>query len=194
MRKSAVMIQREALHDPFASTAKSAEDETCESGQDRESDCLGLGGAQGAGVVKTERALVGPALYCCIKALGYQATKEHTVSRPNLGRPKQVDFRIGGNNPVLIELAVRPPHGAQELAGPQNKTELRKLARARQAQVRTRFLLLIDLRSGEPIKKSSLRKTYDPIHAGVGKFERAPVRVVYVSKSTHYDFPWDPFA
>ena len=78
--------------------------------------------------------------------------------------------------------------------GPQNQTELSKLARAKQSKVRTRYLLLIDLRSTGSISKSNLKKSYDPLHAGKGKFSRSPIRVVYVSKHTSYDFVWKPFA
>jgi hypothetical protein len=53
-------------------------------------------------------------------------------------------------------------------------------------------LLLIDLAS-KPIEKKNLKPTYDPIHAGAGKFHRHAVRVVYAHRELAYDFIWKPF-
>ncbi len=115
--------------------------------------------------------------------------------------PSRIDFRIGGTNPTLLELAVRPPEGTQQLNGPQNHTELKKLSKFPNSEARRRILLLIDLKN-EPIDKETLEGTYKELHAGRGNRKRHPVTVVYVHenrngktrKSTKYWFTWNPYA
>jgi len=149
---------------------------------------------KGRKVRKTERALVGPMLYAFLISLGHRSIREYNVAMLDTGKPKRIDFWVGSTKPVFIELAVRKPGGSQELMGKQNQSELSKLARANQASVRTRYLLLIDLRAGSPIPRAELKKSYDPLHAGRGKFKRAPVRVIYVARDVSYHFLWKPFA
>lgn len=153
-----------------------------------------LGDYKGKELRKTERTTVGPSFYALLKTLDLPSKREVPVRMLDTGKPKRIDFWVGGTKPVLIELAVRKPKGSQELMGRQNQSELSKLARAKQAKVRTRYLLLIDLRVGDPIEKSKLKASYDPLHAGRGKFERAPVRVIYVARDAAYHFLWKPFA
>ncbi|HEV8111563.1 MAG TPA: hypothetical protein VGR31_02225 [Planctomycetota bacterium] len=149
---------------------------------------------KGKEVRKSERALVGLIVYTFLKSFGHPSRREFNVSMLDTGRPRRIDFWVGSTKPVFIELAVRKPGGTQELMGKQNQSELSKLARANQAQVRTRHLLLIDLRAGTPIAKANLKRSYDPLHAGRGKFARAPVRVICVARKACYHFLWKPFA
>lgn len=107
-------------------------------------------------------------------------------------KPHRIDLRIGGTNPVVIELAPRPPFGGGQLAGSQNIKELRKLCRVTQSEAKLRALLLLDL-AHDPISIKNLRKTYDPLHAGRGKFDRHSVRVIYVHRRATFTFSWSPY-
>jgi hypothetical protein len=107
-------------------------------------------------------------------------------------KPQRIDFRFGGSNPVVLELAVRRPTGGGSLYGSQNESELRKLCRVSHTQARLRVLLLLDL-ANKSLSKAALRRTYDPLHAGQGKFRRSAVRVIYVHHSETFHFRWSPF-
>ena len=106
-------------------------------------------------------------------------------------KPGRIDFRIGSTNPAVIELVVCPKRGGGNLYGSQNRAELSKLVRIPQSKARLRVLLLIDL-SPNGVHKSRLKRTYDLINSGPGKFPRFSVRVVYVHRSHCYDFIWQP--
>lgn len=104
----------------------------------------------------------------------------------------RVDFRVGGNNPSLLELAVAPralqdPNDPSvtfpgnkyksQLYAVANKPELKKLAKEKAAKAR--YLLLLDLRG----EHDNLM-----LQAGYKKLvpkgrNHAPVTVVYVCKS-----------
>lgn len=101
-----------------------------------------------------------------------------------------VDFRIGGNNPTWLELAVQPRqlidvnnktlrfpgHSAvNSLYAGQNKTELGKLMK--QPTGTTRFLLLLDLTGRYDLK--ALVAGYKQLGKSIGG--RFPVRVIYVT-------------
>jgi len=117
-------------------------------------------------------------------------TRQHHVKFYKSNKPSRIDFRFGGTNPTLLELAVRPTNGQQQLCGPQNRSELIKLSKT--SRVKRRILLLVDLKE-KPIEKSSLKPTYDPLHAGPGKRERHSVTVVYVHRELTYSFNWKPY-
>lgn len=127
--------------------------------------------------------------------LGYFAARFGNMSRQKRryigtsNRPKRIDFRHGGSNPVLMEFAVRPPHGASELYGPGNKDELNKLCRFPQSEAKMRVLLLLDL-ADDPIDKPNLKQSYDGVRSSRGRYRRHSVRVIYVHKSKQYDFKW----
>jgi hypothetical protein len=89
-------------------------------------------------------------------------------------------------------LAVRATTGGGALYGSQNRSELRKLCRVTRSQARLRALLLLDL-ARKPLSKVSLKRTYDPLHAGPGRFKRSSVRVIYVHRTSTYHFLWSPF-
>ncbi len=118
-------------------------------------------------------------------------SRQHYVRMHSKPKPQRIDFRHGTHNPVVIELAVRPPSGLRELYGSQNKSELRKLTRVLPSQARLRVLLLLDL-FHKPIPLANLKATYDVQNAGRGKFKRHRVRVIYVHKDVQYNFSWDP--
>ena len=103
----------------------------------------------------------------------------------------RIDLRRGGPNPDVIEFVVRW-HGVEE--GPdQNASELRKLCRVPWEQARHRYLLIIDLMGGAPLSMERLKRRYDRWHAGPGRFDRQPVRIVYVHPQSSYHFKWSPY-
>ena len=101
-------------------------------------------------------------------------------------RVTRIDYSVGGNTPVVIELACRTRGG--ELMARQNGTELRKLIRRRKA--RTRFLLLIDPTRHLAHKENTLKSCYEKWKPGKGNFLRLSVRVIYVRPDLTYHFMW----
>lgn len=140
----------------------------------------------------TREMLIDPALYAYLRATGRRVDRQHHAHLPGAKRPARIDFRVGGSNPVLIEFAVRPPHGMGELYGSQNRSELHKLCRFSNTQAKLRALLLIDL-APTPLAQRALEATYDAVHAGPGRFTRYSVKVIYVHAHTTYAFKWSPF-
>jgi hypothetical protein len=136
--------------------------------------------------------LIDPVLYALLRTKYARVTRQYHAHLPNAQRPPRIDFRVGGTNPVLIEVAVRPPHGTSELYGSQNASELRKLTRFSNQRAKLRALLLIDLH-GSPHDFAALQATYDKVNAGRGKFTRHPVQIVYVHASGTFGFKWDPY-
>lgn len=109
-----------------------------------------------------------------------------------------IDFRFGGTNPCLLELAVAPRaladshHPEQRFPGhsyatqlysSQNRAELRKLAAIPQSRARKRFLLLLDLQNAN---SRAICDGYKAELPSNGKYH--PVHVVYVSRKAHLDF------
>ena len=135
--------------------------------------------------------LLDPILYGYLQGRFGGMSRQHWVHIHGRQRPHRIDFRIGGNNPIVIEFAVRPPDGGTTLYGSQNRSELRKLARVSRATARLRVLLLIDL-SPTPILRVKLEPTYDDQNAGRGNFTRHSVRVIYVHTQSTYNFLWQP--
>jgi hypothetical protein len=142
---------------------------------------------------KGEREL-DPLFYAYLKGHHTKArvSRQAHVRFANRKKPSRIDYRVGGPNPTLLELAVRPPNGIQELMGPQNLKELRKLSKFPQTKAKRRILLLLDLK-GTPILKSRLKASYDTLNAGPGRKNRNAVTVVYVHANTDYAFSWSPF-
>ena len=136
--------------------------------------------------------LIDPILYAYMKGKFGSVTRQHHVAVYGSQRPKRIDFRVGGSNPVVLELAVRPPTGGGHLLGGPNTSELRKLCKVSTTQAKLRVLLLIDLYSNN-YTKDKLKDSYDVIHAGPGKFERNAVRVVYVHMNNRFNFSWSPY-
>ncbi len=112
---------------------------------------------------------------------------------------KKIDFRIGGTNPALLELAVCPralidpdcetaafPGRSQatQLYASANCTEIEKLSKVPQPQAKNRYLLLVDFRGAHNV--SRLESGY------LNRFPRdgtmQPVRVIYISRSRARDF------
>lgn len=142
---------------------------------------------------KQEREL-DPLFFAYLKGhLGQvKVSRQEPVYFANSKKPSRIDYRVGGPNPSFIELAVRPPTGIQELMGPQNLKELKKLSKIPTTKAKRRILLLLDLRK-TAIAKTKLKASYAPLHVGPGKKGRYPVTVLYVHTDTHYSFPWSPF-
>jgi hypothetical protein len=136
-------------------------------------------------------------LHADLLLCGYLAAKFPSVSRQHRvkmygsSHPHRIDFRIGGNNPVVAEFVLRPPTGGAQLYGVINKSELRKLCRVHATQARLRILLLLDLHS-EPLKKETLKTSYRKVSSGRGKFLRHPERVLYVNREAAFNFLWKP--
>jgi hypothetical protein len=138
--------------------------------------------------------LIDPALYVYLRltARGRSVERQFHAHLPKQKRPARVDFRVKNPNAVLIEFAVRPPKGGGHLYGSQNRPELFKLTRFSNVSAKLRALLLIDL-GQEPYDRVSLKKTYDEINAGRGKFKRHPVKVIYAHADKAFAFKWNPY-
>lgn len=141
---------------------------------------------------KTERGL-DPIFYGYITAAHpkVNVTRQVHIKFHGAKKPSRIDFRIGGSNPTVLELAVRPSDGQQQLCGPQNHDELLKLSKVTPSKAKRRILLLIDLKKN-PMTVAALKATYDPLHAGPGKKPRHSVTVVYVHSQSHFSFTWKP--
>lgn len=141
---------------------------------------------------KTERGL-DPIFFGYITAAhpGALVSRQLHIRFHGAAVPSRIDFRIGGTNPTVLELAVRPCDGQQQLNGKQNHDELFKLSKVPPNKAKRRILLLVDLKR-HPISRDRLKSTYAPLHAGPGKKERHPVTVVYVHEHSQYSFTWKP--
>lgn len=139
----------------------------------------------------TERTM-DPLLFAYLSGRFSFVQRQHNVHSYGSPIPERIDFRFGSSNPVVLELAVRPPKGGGHLLGSQNASELRKLCRVSCTEARLRALLLLDL-CDKPLTNETLEATYKAIHAGPGKFRRSPVRVIYVHPMRTFNFPWSPF-
>ena len=136
--------------------------------------------------------LIDPILYGYLKGRFTSIARQHHVRVYGSNRPRRIDFRKGGSNPVVLELAVRPPTGGGHLLGGQNVSELRKLCKVSKTQARLRALLLIDLYARYYLR-DDLKASFDAINAGPGKFTRSSVRVVYVHRRNAFNFAWNPY-
>jgi hypothetical protein len=136
--------------------------------------------------------LIDPIFYAYIFGKYEKVQRQHYVYVYGSDKPKRIDFRCGGVNPVVIELAVRPPSGGSHLHGSQNMSELRKLCKVKLSQAKLRVLLLLDL-FHKPLEKDKLKSSYEAIHAGPGNFERNSVRIIYISYESDFDFSWKPY-
>ena len=119
--------------------------------------------------------------------------RQYKVRNKSKKRPDRIDFRQPAPNPVVIEFAVRTKKHKNEVYGTQNSDELRKLAK--QVKAKARYLLLLDLSEETALTKANLKKTYDKINAGKGKFPRTSVRVLYVHphRADSFHFLWQPW-
>ena len=112
-----------------------------------------------------------------------------------LGR---IDFRVGGTNPVVLELAVAPrrlqdpkvkslPFPGHELGNnlyaSQNRSELRKLSEVPYSKAKYRYLLLLDLRDAHDL--SELETGYRNETRGLPPNY---ITVVYVSRQRVHHF------
>jgi hypothetical protein len=136
--------------------------------------------------------LIDLGLYAYLRASGRSVERQFHAHLPGARKPPRIDFRVKHPNPLLIEFAVRPPHGGVQLYGSQNKSELRKLCRFNNAKAKLRALLLIDL-AARPHTLGSLQASYDAIDAGRGRFYRYPVKVIYAHAEETFSFKWSPF-
>src|SRR5580704_2009768 len=88
----------------------------------------------------------------------FAVSRQHHVRSSVPGRkPKRIDFRQGGTNPVVIEFVVRTERHRIEAYGGQNEDELHKLAR--QSNAKARYLLILDI-AVEPIPAEKLKASY----------------------------------
>lgn len=107
----------------------------------------------------------------------------------------RIDFRHGGNNPAVVESVVRK-HGVED-APSTSSTELSKPCRVRHAQAQMRYLPILDTSGyAAPLKKETMERSYARYHGGRDRFERQPVRVMYVhlDPSNDFNFSWNPLA
>lgn len=104
-----------------------------------------------------------------------------------------IDFRLGGMNPSVIELAVAPRAlqdaaftdlhfpghaNAPQLYATQNKTELKKLGAMPQTKAKRRYLILLDFRAFD---QGDMKAKYEEQAGKLGL--KNPVCVVHVSRS-----------
>jgi hypothetical protein len=113
--------------------------------------------------------------------------QHHVRSSVAGGKPKRIDFRQGGTNPVVIEFVVRTARHRNEAYGGQNKDELHKLAR--QSRAKARYLLILDI-VADPIQAGKLRASYAKVNHQRGRGSRMRVRVLYAHSSLDYHFLW----
>lgn len=106
------------------------------------------------------------------------------------GSQERVDFRLGGTNPIALEIAIRAREDRNDLLARTNKSELIKLAQIPQSRVKMRYLALLDTtispRQPERIWKSYYALAPNDIGLGVC----APVRLLYVSRSCSDSNGW----
>ena len=107
----------------------------------------------------------------------------------NQARAKRIDFKERRQRGAVVEFAVRARTGA-ELSASQNRSELRKLLRAKSARIR--ILLLLDPSARPALTSSALRQQYRRLNLGRGRFNRLAVRVVYVRPGFSFHFTWRP--
>jgi hypothetical protein len=136
--------------------------------------------------------LIDATLFAFLRGRYTHVQRQHRVYVYGSNKPKRIDFRYGGSNPIVLEFAVRPPTGGGELYGSQNVSELHKLCRVKHTAARLRALLLLDLYH-KPIRQEALEKTYEVINAGRGRFKRSAVRVIYVHNDLAFNFSWKPY-
>lgn len=141
---------------------------------------------------RTERGL-DPIFFGYITAAHPHVTvsRQMNVKFAKKTKPSRIDFRLGGTNPTVLELAVRPESGGQQLSGQLNRTELLKLSKIVPSKAKRRILLLIDLKK-TPITRNQLEPTYAALNAGPGKKARHAVTVVYVHGNLTFSFTWKP--
>lgn len=139
----------------------------------------------------TREMRIDPVVYAYFDARFGHFQRQYHVRLHGKTRPKRIDFRHGTSNPVVMEVAARPPTGRSELYGKSNRDELSKLTRVVTSQARKRVLLLLD-RAPLPIPAVNLKPTYDEIGTTRGRFARHSVRVIYVHPKLAYDFLWRP--
>lgn len=135
--------------------------------------------------------------------IGWHRTKEQrldvvvlTLLHERVGRMRfqyqvgngRIDFRYGGTNPAFIELVVRR-HGNEHNQS-QNKKEIRKLCRVKNAK--QRYLLIVDLTENNPLTVEKLREQYKKAGPGSGRSYNKPIMVVYVHQEDSFHFRWSP--
>jgi hypothetical protein len=108
-------------------------------------------------------------------------------------RSGAIDFRLGGMNPSVIELAVAPRalrdanapdlifpghDSATQLYATQNRRELNKLSEVPQSKAKMRYLLLVDFCAFD---QDDMKDKYEREASNLGM--RNPVYIVHVSRS-----------
>jgi hypothetical protein len=125
--------------------------------------------------------------------VGYLHGRFPKVSTEHAVDSGKIDFRIGGTNPSVIELAVVPRHledlhrkglrfpghniGTQIYAS-QNRTELKKLGDVPQERAKKRYLLLLDFQAFDP---DDLKTQYNAEAQKMGL--KNPVCIVHVARA-----------
>lgn len=130
-------------------------------------------------------------LYAYLSGRFGNASRQWSVNLSG-GTRGRIDFRTGGPNPLVAELAVRTSQGGNLSVGA-NRSELSKLSRVPSTEARVRVLLLLDL-TVTPLNYTRLKQGYADHWLGRGRFVRQPVSVVYACRSQPPQrFIWSPF-
>lgn len=125
--------------------------------------------------------------------LAYLSGRVPKLKTEVLKEGSKVDFRVGGTNPAVLELAVRPrviqdayctelevrghKIGGRQHFASQNVTELEKLSGYPQSQAKFRYLLLIDFQKGDSL--DDLESKYNEVADQIGSARLGPITVVY---------------
>jgi len=135
---------------------------------------------------RTAERRIEPLVFGVLQARWGALRREVRAEDPGRDRPR-IDFRFGSTNPIVIELAVRPRAGGQQLEASQNGPELRKLSHVPQSQARLRSLVLLDL--GEaPLSIGRLREDYTAKVRTTDGMGRNPIQVIYVHRHEQRSF------
>lgn len=150
------------------------------------------------GAPRNERAL-DPVLFAYLLGRGLKVKRQAEVQVR--GQRLRIDFYTKGFNPAVVEWAVRPPRGGQQLGAIQNRSEIQKLSRIpsnkrrlvgrTKYSSRSRYLLLVDLTPARLVlNKDDLEGNYKQVTLGPGRYVRENVTVLYVHETDNFSFRW----
>lgn len=103
---------------------------------------------------------------------------------------ERVDFRLGGTNPIALEIAIRARDDRNDLSARSNKSELKKLAQLPQSRAKMRYLALLDTTT-IPRTPDRIWKSYDALAPDdIGLGDCAPVRLLYICRACSDSSGW----
>ncbi len=121
---------------------------------------------------RTTERRIEPLVFGILQARWGALRREVRAEDPGRDRPR-IDFRFGSTNPIVIELAVRPRAGGQQLEASQNGPEL--------------SLVLLDF-GDAPLSISRLREDYTARVRTTDRMGPNPIHVIYVHRHEQRSF------